>query len=339
MRINNYLLTGSYPPDICGVGDYTHLLNQKLAHLPIDSEPLKLLVVKDWSIIGFLKTLKKLFNRCNIIHIQYPTEGYGFSIFPMLLFALIYANKRIVTLHEFSQRTLKAKVATSLFFFFSDHLIFTTDFEREYVIKLFPFVRQKSSVINIASNIPSSIHQKPWGERKYDVVYFGHFRPNKGLEDFLQICLNLKKMNRNFKIALIGQLQDRFSEYFNLLALDSNFEIHVNKDDITVSNLLQDSKVLLLPFPDGLTMRRGSFLAGVENDCCVVSFYGNSNDQLEELAYLFPKNFTSKEIADNLFQLLKESKNNLLLSEKYINFKKSINWDSIAQSHLKIYEK
>lgn len=339
MRKYNLLIAGSYPPDICGVGDYTHLLYQKLSHLVLSSGPLDLLVIKDWSLFGFVKTLNKLFNKCNIVHIQYPTEGYGFSIFPMLLFVFINANKRIVTIHEFSQRTFKAKLATSLFFFFSDYLIFTTDFEREFVTKLFPFVKQKSSVINIASNIPSSIKSIPWSDRKFDVAYFGHFRPNKGLEEFKKICDVLKSLNKDIKIAVIGQLQGRFSEYFNSLALDTTYNIYLNQDDISVSNQLQDSRILLLPFPDGLSMRRGSFLAGVENDCYIVSFEGNTKDNLEELACLLPKKLTYKEIAYKIIQILTDGKNQVILGEKYMDFKKKINWESVAQSHWKIYEK
>lgn len=338
MRKYNFLITGSYPPDICGVGDYTHLLNQNSSHSILSSGPLDLLVIKDWSLFSFVKTLKKLFNKCNLVHIQYPTEGYGFSIFPMLLFVFINANKRIVTIHEFSQRTFKAKLATSLFFFFSDYLIFTTDFEREFVIKLFPFVKKKSSVINIASNIPPSINNIPWSNRKFDIAYFGHFRPNKGLEEFKKICDVLKSINKDINIAVIGQLQGRFSEYFDSLALDSTYSIYLNRDDISVSNLLQDSRILLLPFPDGLSMRRGSFLAGVENDCYVVSFEGNTKDNLEELACLLPKNLTSKEIAYKIFQILKEGKHQVISGEKYMDFKKKINWESIVLSHWKIYE-
>lgn len=68
------------------------------------------------------------------IFLQYPTQGYGWSLLPQIIciYYSIFTNKKfVVILHEFSQRSLKAKLAT-LFLFFANEIIFTTDFERNY---------------------------------------------------------------------------------------------------------------------------------------------------------------------------------------------------------------
>lgn len=126
--MTSLLITGSYPPDICGVGDYVYNVFNNADH-----SKWKLYYSKSWDISTFISKIREINNSgCKCIYMQYPTHGYGWSIVPQLLclyFSLFTKKKFIVILHEFSQRKLKAKIATALFMF-ADRIIFTNKFSR-----------------------------------------------------------------------------------------------------------------------------------------------------------------------------------------------------------------
>ncbi|TDX09278.1 glycosyltransferase [Flavobacterium sp. S87F.05.LMB.W.Kidney.N] len=334
------LITGSYNPDICGVGDYTEKLFKNLQKSNL-SNIIDLLVWRDWTFFKFWSQLKKIKKNYTTVHLQYPTEGYGYSLYPILLFFLLKSKKRIVTLHEYSQRTRKARLATSLFFYCSDHIIFTTEQERNFVINKFKFVKDKSEVINIASNIASPEEKINWEDRKFDIAYFGHIRPHKGIEDFIEIARISKNKSLPVKFIVVGQVQERFKEYSNTLFLnknDNDIECFFNNTDIAVSDLLQNSKILYLPFPDGISMRRGSFLAGIENNCLVVSNKGDFDSGLSKYALLFDIENDYNYRLDAIQNLFFEEKERKKILENIQNFQGQITWDQIISKHVKLYE-
>ena len=96
------MVTGSFPDDPCGVGDYTARLSQELARqgmhvciLTTDLPEIKSLdhhsitvckVVKSWRLYNtfrFVRSLKAM--KPDLIHIQYPTRGYRWFLLPNLL--------------------------------------------------------------------------------------------------------------------------------------------------------------------------------------------------------------------------------------------------------------
>lgn len=267
------LITGSYPPDICGVGDYSFcVMNNTNRH------KWNLFYTTHWR-IKFIKSIINGINKTNpqTIILQYPTEGYGWSLIPQLLsiyYSLFTKKEFIVTLHEFANRTTKAKLAT-LLFFFSNKIIFTSSFEKEAALKFFPKLNSKMRVINIISNINSPSTMKSWDERNLDLVYFGHLRPNKGLEDFFYIAEKLKAAP--ISIGIIGQVLNQYERYFEeIRSRFSNLKISffLNKESNEVTEILNNSKICFLPFPDGLSERRGSFLAAISCGAYVVSYNG-----------------------------------------------------------------
>ena len=76
------MITGSFPPDICGVGDYTSCF---MSSHDTGIENWSLYYSKEWS----LKLLKKKISVLNSyntesIFLQYPTQGYGWSLLLIL---------------------------------------------------------------------------------------------------------------------------------------------------------------------------------------------------------------------------------------------------------------
>lgn len=296
------IITGTYPPARCGVGDYVqNLLNTSTG------KKWKLFYRTCWK-LNKLKTyisdLKK--ETDEVINFQYPTVGYGTSIVPHLLalYAVVCLHKRLyITLHEYSQLGWKGKLAISILFPFAHDIIFTTSFEMECAKRYNPWLR-KGHVVKIRSNIPAAKTSKSISARKYDVGYFGYIRPQKGIEQFISVADCLQKEGK--QVYVMGQTQPEFGWYNEPILKDlTNKGIH-HYGDLTqeeVAQKLSDTKIVYLPFPDGLSERRGSFLAAVVNGAVVISQAGKytSYDQKDNFILIEPdkaKDYISEKLDD-----------------------------------------
>lgn len=272
------MITGSYPPDICGVGDYTARFIDAA-----DEKEWKLYYSSNWRLVSLKKKIREINSfECENIFMQYPTQGYGWSLLPQMLclYYSLFTNKTfIVVLHELSQRSFKAKIA-SVLLLLANRVIFTNDFEKKYAIHYLPFFKHKYFTIRILPNIaPANFdNTHSWVERQYDVVYFGHLRPLKGLEDFFDAINTIQKRGiKTLKVAIIGQVLPEYQTYvsdlkskYSSLQLDYYLSVSVEK----VSALLNKAKIAFLPFPDGVSERRGSFLAAIYNGALVLTYRG-----------------------------------------------------------------
>lgn len=329
------LITGAYPPDICGVGDYVYNLLSSG-----NTSQWDLYYSKNWSIRLLRKKISEInnFDR-EYIYMQYPTLGYKWSILPQLLciyYSIFTYKKFIVVLHEFSQRTLKAKLAT-LCFFFANGIIFTNEFEKKYALKIFPFKRKHFYVVKIFSNIKSVPHLNTWSNRKYDLVYFGHIRPNKGMEDFFNVVSKVQSQ-RSLKVAIIGQILPEFINYLKILqeqTINVSIDFYFNENVHIVSKLLNNAKVAFLPFPDGVSERRGSFLAAITNGILVLTYSG----KYVTLALKKICSFTTFDCAStDLLKILDNMTSEIYAvmqdeQKKYLLAEFPSSWDDIANSY------
>ena len=87
------MITGSFPPDICGVGDYTDVLVKNLKRKKID---IGVFNYKDWKLKKIFRIKNEICKeRSDIYHLQYPTQGYGYSLVPSFLSLLFFRKKFI----------------------------------------------------------------------------------------------------------------------------------------------------------------------------------------------------------------------------------------------------
>ena len=140
------MITGTYPPEICGAGDYT----QKILHTQ-NSKKWKLYYPQIWSIRSLYEKIREI-NSLNIdvINLQYPTMGYKRSFLPHILcvYYSVFTHKSFsVTIHEYTQLSIKAKTAAFFLLLFSNKLIFTNQFELESAAKTVPNLKRKSTII------------------------------------------------------------------------------------------------------------------------------------------------------------------------------------------------
>ena len=268
------MITGSYPPDVCGVGDYSACFMRET-----DCEKWNLYHSSNWKVNCIITKIREINSYgCKYIVMQYPTQGYGWSLLPQLicLYYSWFTRKRFtVVLHEFSQRTFKAKIA-SLFLLFANKVIFTSEYEKLAANRIVCGLAKNAAVIRILSNITAELPLHPMHERDIDVAYFGHLRPQKGLEDFIQIINTIHTSRSKIRVCIIGQRLVEYETYLHTLLNNCkhNVELHFNCSNLEAAQLLNKTKIVFLPFIDGLSERRGSFLAAISNGTLVVSYTG-----------------------------------------------------------------
>jgi glycosyltransferase involved in cell wall biosynthesis len=273
------IYTGSYPPDVCGVGDYARLLADAL-----DARGLGVRILRStWASFLRLVAIRLSVRQAPVLNIQYPTAGYGKSILPHLACGLarLLGLAVVTTIHEYSTLSRRARIAARAFLRWSNVVVFTTELERHVASTEAAIGAERTVVIPIGSNIPVAASRP----RTVDVCHFGRVAPGKGIETFLDVCARLPS---NVSTCLIGQVPPRFQTYCEGIferARSLGVRLHINETPARVSELLASSRVALLPFPDGVSNRRGSALAAMANGALMVTTAPLAgSEQFEELA-------------------------------------------------------
>jgi glycosyltransferase involved in cell wall biosynthesis len=324
-------VTASYPPDVCGVGDYSERL---LNALNKEANLFELFYKTNWSVGNLFSYLKEIKSKkVDLIHIQYPTEGYGYSFLPLLLMAFLPKKKIIVTIHELSNRTFKARVFTMLLLFFSNKIIVTNEIEYGYLKKLPILNRKETFIINIGSNIPKSNKVfRSFSERKIDLAYFGHIRPIKGLESFITIA---NKFSDTKRCAIIGQNLSKYQSYLGDLQIQSDkIDYILNGSALQTADNLSECKIVYLPFPDGVSSRRGSLMAAALNGCVIVTTYSDdkiTNDFFEKYCYLVNNEDKAEKIIEQLLD------GDDCIDKNVSKLMDLFSWEEIAKKHFEVY--
>jgi len=329
------LISGNYPPISCGIGDYTFKLSEALK---LSGVEVVVLANINWGIFNFFN-IKKIISNINpdVIHIQYPSTGYGFSLVPQLI-SLLY--KTIVTIHEVSQSHWIRKL--SLFpFSLRSTLIFTNKFEFEAYKKLFIWRKLDCHIIAIGSNISESVEIVDIHKRDFTkVIYFGQIRPQKGMEDLITLAKLIKEQGLAYKVVIVGQLVEHFRSYYEQIynsAKDLGIDWKLNLSENAVIDILKLNMLCYLPFPDGASGRRGSLFAALNNKMLVFTTEG-----LQTTFEIKRTIFVTKSANDVIRILSQSTKDDFIrevsIREQYIkSLIKSISWPEIANLHIRIY--
>ncbi|MGH7240967.1 MAG: hypothetical protein ACREGB_01580, partial [Candidatus Saccharimonadales bacterium] len=186
-------ITGSLPPMECGVGYYTASL---IEHLSTTKQSLVVLTGANSSHLDAsiqklhtsswrLRNAWSLFKSCrqaeaDIIHIQYPTVGYGrrlgINVLPWAIRLLPGRSKLVITLHEYFASPFLGRMRNLLTVIPAQQIIVSNEADRH---SLPWFLRKKVVIIPIGSSVESD---KPTSEAKDFILFFGFPFPAKQLE-------------------------------------------------------------------------------------------------------------------------------------------------------------
>lgn len=327
------IITGSYPPDTCGIGDYTAQLAIALRQ---KGAAVEVICRNNWrlnNIGNIVKTIRSV--NPDIVHIQYPTAGFGKKLTPQLLSLVIPS---VVTVHEISEAHILRKLSLYPFSLRSKHIVFTTPYEQRFAVLRAPWISRRSSVIPVGSSISTA---KQGQERNLnEVIYFGLFRPQKGLEAVFTLASLIKQMNLKLHVRMIGKPYPKDSPYFKEFYRRSE-DLPVKWDmdlaDDVAADLLARSSIAYMPFPDGASGRRTSLLALLANGVATITTRGAHTPSSLEQAALFSQ---GPEEALRLVEKIRaDSVLRKRLSDNGRAYASQFSWDTIAQKHMELYEK
>jgi len=304
-------ISGSFPPIKCGIGDYLLMLARALvssgsvtvgvltgrdAVAPAEAADIELLpVMENWS-LGSLRHLLRTVRgwRPDIVHIQYPTRGYGRGKMPLLLPLLLSRQGLPVvqTWHEplgFMRglRYLPCAMMRDAF------VTVEPDFRPFVPGFVWRLLRRKRRFrhIPVGAMIPA-VTMSPAeraalkGEYAADdrnlVVYFGFAIPSKGVEALFDIVD--PEVDR---LVLICEL-DPEDEYHRRIAGRLAEERWQGKATVTgylpgeeVARLLAAADAALFPFAAGMTGRNTSVYAAQAQGTFVLTTHREKHGYIE----------------------------------------------------------
>jgi glycosyltransferase involved in cell wall biosynthesis len=325
------MISGSYPPDACGIGDYTMELVNALRQEGVAVETLP---SRKWNLMDAQKIVSEIrHSKCDIVHLQYPTEGYRTSLSPQWLSMRI---PTIVTIHEYLNARVERRLASIPFFLFARHLVFTNKFELDGVTRTFPWVRKRSVVIPIGTNIlprPTSV-PRDFNE----VLYFGRIAPAKGLEQVLSFAQLAKQDGSRLGVHIVGTFPPRLRAYAeSLMGAARGLPVRwtLDRSPSEVATILASSFLAYLPFPDGASERRGSLKAALASGLVSITTDGSQIPDALRKAVIIAN--SPEEAFAEANSLASDSRRWHELSAASLDYAQSFNWDSIARSHIQLY--
>jgi len=270
------LVSGSWPPDVCGVGDYSANLSNALERTGISVHRIGS-PIWNWGarekIAGSIEATAP-----DVVHIQYPTRGYASSRVPAWLMWRLRHYPRVATLHEYS-----AQVGPPLFGVLPRGLphylplstanatIFSSEHERNLVAGFAPWIRKRAHILPIGSNIPRLVQS---GDRRSELLHFGQICPGKGIESFEVLARLMRSSQTNLRTALIGSVPFQGEAWADAMTdrlRDAGVTIEVDLPEEGVAERMNQARFAYLPFPDGASAKRGSLIAALVNGMVVLT--------------------------------------------------------------------
>jgi glycosyltransferase involved in cell wall biosynthesis len=323
------LVIGRCPPGICGVGDYTAKLRDALLARGVGAQ---LIVSDDWRLRSAWE-VRNCLRDYDIVHIQYPTLGFGYRLGPQ---ALSLLRSCVVTIHEASQRQVLRKLSVVPFLMRPRHVIFTSDYERQYVAGWVPWIRARSSIAPVPSSIP--VFPGEQVRNTNEIVYFGLILPRKGLEEVIEVARLIQAQGLHWQVRIIGNLRPERREYFDKLKAETAVLPVIwdlNRSGEEVAEKLAGLAVAYLPFPDGASERRTSLKAVLANGVATVTTAGPHTPEVMAGFVKFAE--TPREALRTVSCLLQNGAERDVMARKATHFLQECSWERVADLHEVVY--
>ncbi len=316
---------------MCGVADYTYRLASAMEALGADvvlDEP------KTWS----LEAVRDLRRRHGggadtVFHLQYPSLTMGNSLSPAALPLLL--PRLFTTLHEFRIFSVPRKLIFASHGLLARGIVFSNAAERDVFRRWNPWSGSRLAVIPIGNNIARIGGRIPGPER---LVYFGQISRNKGIDIFLETAGRLRASGNPVEIRMIGAMTDTDPD-FQALVNGSVEKYGVVKrlslPAEEVSAELNAATLALLPFPDGVSDKRGSALAALDHGVTVLTTHSRTTPGW--LRAVTHSVASSEDAAATLSALIDGSARRVKSPELLEQEMHARDWREIARRHLELY--
>jgi glycosyltransferase involved in cell wall biosynthesis len=232
------------------------------------------------------------------INIQYPAPLYGkYSLVPQLIAISLRLRGYdvITTLHEFSNNNILRRLSMSVFFLASAAVVMTTRYELDAVLRQFSLlgagrIKSKTRIIPIGSNLDPCLSPDVEARAESKIIsYFGVFYPSKGAERSIEIMQEIDQLYpAKFTFRFIGGTHPYYQDYFENFRRQAEqslerTEFVLNKPHSLIAEYICTSRFAVLTYNDGVSIRRGSFLAFISSGIPVITNPGKFSSELSEI--------------------------------------------------------
>jgi glycosyltransferase involved in cell wall biosynthesis len=314
------------------VADYTRCLSEALRSAGVAVTEF---FGRDWSFRS-LRRVTDLAERasCDLMHIQYPAIGFGTSLAPHLA-GYISRMATIVTIHEYRFAHPLRKLSMAAFAGGAAHLVFTSPDERAAFNRIFPWTRRRSSVLPIGSNIPFLALPR---QNSRIVIYFGHIKPGRGLDDFLELARIAASEGRDYRFRVVGTPGPGRDGYCGDLrsgsaGLPVEWLLALGPEEVAAA--LGGAAAAYLPYPDGASPRRGSLWAALGNGVPTITTRGPlCPPELQDVVCFAESPRVALHALD---AILADAQLEAKLRRSGRAYMRGRSWESIASRHLDLY--
>ncbi|MHB1294787.1 MAG: glycosyltransferase family 4 protein [Anaerolineae bacterium] len=305
------LVSGEYPPMEGGVADFTHLLSQAMAGAGHDIHVLTAReaagaadegitvhpLMRSWGFGGLYATLRRLCARLrpDVVNVQYQTAAYGMHPAVNLLPRAMRRLPVVTTFHDLLVPYLFPKAGrvrdwVNLELARSSRAAIVTNAEDER--RLAGAGLAYVTRIPIGSNIDCALppdyqrdaRRARWGVAQSTLLlsYFGFLNASKGGEELVAAVDLLVRAGRDVRLLMIGGAVGasdatnraylaRVEESIHERGLDQRviWTGYLAPDEVSAA--LTSSDLCVLPYRDGVSFRRGSFMAALAHGVPVVT--------------------------------------------------------------------
>lgn len=333
-QIRAVTLCGSVKPYSSGIDDFSERLNENLNDYAVVSQDVD---IGRWGLRDTLKLLRSVAEaKPDVIFMQYPTDAFGKGLAPHCFSALQRIAPLVITLHEFSEAHLLRRLSVLLLVARARHVVLTTETERKALHRFAPWLKSRTSIIPIGSNIPAS----GWNPGPdFEVVHFGQIRANKGIESFVEAATLARDRGLPVRFTLVGSSVPRFAAFFDKIRAEADaagVTVRQNPSDQEVAGLLAGASVCYLPFPDGATMRRSTLLAAAQIGVPVLTRF--TEETPDELRRLATEADTPAAAVDIIERLCRDREVLRDASRKSATLAETTGWPAIARSYREVLD-
>lgn len=370
------MITGSYPPHPCGIGDYSARLADELTKIGIEIEVITTrshdrkenarvyYELDNWKLGNIRSAAGRLNERSyDLVHIQYPARFYGYR--PDLAFLASIIKKKIprripivATVHEFAIVHWLRKLTIVAMSLSVDAMTITAESEKKMYERVMPWLKRKLHVIHMAPTIPTvpvqweerEVIRKQAGASGNDVLvgYFGFLHPNKGIEQLFRAFALAREQYRDMKFMVMALFDPARTPYHaairslaERLGLMESIHWTGFLDAEDLSRHLGSLDVAVLPYREGVSLRRLSFISTLGHGIPTVTTRRDVEPSdiglVDGENVMIAQSKDPNHIAEKVILLGRSPAMRQKLSVNGMAWAEAFRWDNIVEQHRSLY--
>lgn len=361
------MISGTYPPKICGIADYTRLLTHALCDKDFDITVLsgKSNQQEQWPVIGMgnhwgFKQLRSILRRVRktrpaIVHLQYQAGIYNDSsaicFLPLML--RVFTNARIITtFHDLNGPNSWKKLHRlgAIMLLLGSHKCIVCSNRQLSGLKRLPLIGRKIRQIPVGPTvIPKDIsNQRVQLQRDtINILVFGFIWRKRGLESVISACSEAAKHGHQIHLTFAGGITDsNYARKLKILSAalgldEDQFILTGEQSEKQISRLMRETDFCILPFPTGVSGGRSTFASCAVHSLPIITTYDPANCPTElrhgENVLLY-KPDDIDELTVCVKNLCSNAELRQLLATNIGEAVCNTQWPSIAEAHAHVYE-